>query len=112
MNRKTRWLVAFGATVACFAVSLWVSETLILPLWVKNESDRWVIASSIGVALAALAGLWGADFAQAENERDLKISDQDKNGTGSRASQIHIKAKAEGNSKINQAGGNQIINDR
>jgi hypothetical protein len=112
MHRKTRWLVAFGVTAVVFAVSLWVSGALLLPLWVKSDSDRWVIASSLGVALAALAGLWGAGFAQNQNEKASEIGEADEHDRSSYPARIQIRAEAKGNSRIYQAGGDQTVNDR
>lgn len=66
MDRVVRWLVALVVTLAAFSGSLWVSGTLVLPIWIKSGTDRWVIAAGLGVAVAALAALWGVSFAQRE----------------------------------------------
>lgn len=66
MDRVIRWLVALVVTLVAFSGSLWVSGTLLLPMWIKSEADRWVIAAGLGVAVAALAALWGVSFAQRE----------------------------------------------
>ena len=109
MPQKIRWLVALSVTVAVLAISIWVSGAYLLPLWVNSGSDRWVIASSIGVSLAALAALWGASFSQGENDNISEVGD---NGKISPPVQIHMKAKADGSGRIYQALGDQTINDR
>jgi hypothetical protein len=63
ISRTGRWLVAVAVTVASFGVSLWVCGALLLPLLLKSEADRWVVAAGLGVAVAALAALWGASWA-------------------------------------------------
>lgn len=68
MSRAARWLVAVGVMVAAFGVSLWVCGALLLPLWLKSGADRWVVSAGLGVAVAALAALWGASWAGAESE--------------------------------------------
>ena len=68
MGRAARWLVAVGVMVAAFGVSLWVCGALLLPLWLKSGADRWVVAAGLGVAVAALAALWGASWAGEQPE--------------------------------------------
>ena len=63
MSRVGRWLVAVVVTVAAFGVSLWVCGALLLPLVLRSEADRWVVSAGLGVAVAALAALWGASWA-------------------------------------------------
>jgi hypothetical protein len=63
MSRAARWLAAVVVTVAAFGVSLWVCGALLLPLVLKSGADRWVVAAGLGVAVAALAALWGASWA-------------------------------------------------
>ena len=63
MSRAGRWLVAVVVTVAAFGVSLWVCGALLLPLLLKSGADRWVVAAGLGVAVAALAALWGTSWA-------------------------------------------------
>jgi hypothetical protein len=71
MSRAARWLVTVLVTVAAFGVSLWVCGALLLPLWLKSGADRWVVAAGLGVAIAALAALWGASWAGGEFEDSL-----------------------------------------
>lgn len=110
--RKVRWLMAFGVTSVVCVVSLWISGAFILPLWVKSDTNCWVIASSIGVALAAVAALWGKTFAQSENKETNDPSGSDEHSRASLPTGIQLKAKAEGDSRIYQSGGDQTINDR
>jgi hypothetical protein len=63
MSRAARWLVAVVVTVAAFGVSMWVCGALLLPLVLKSEADRWVVAAGLGVAVAALAALGCASWA-------------------------------------------------
>jgi hypothetical protein len=66
MRSTVRWMVAGVVTLAVFSAALWVSAAVVLPLWIKSDSDRWLVATSVSVALAAVAALWGAAFAQRE----------------------------------------------
>jgi hypothetical protein len=63
MSRVVRWLVAAGVTVIVCGGSMWVCGSLVLPPVMKSGADRWVVAAGAGVALAAVAGLWGAWWA-------------------------------------------------
>jgi len=63
ISQTGRWLVAVVVTIAAFGVSLWLCGALLLPLILKSEADRWVVAAGLGVAVAALAALWGASWA-------------------------------------------------
>src|ERR1700722_19981660 len=63
MDRARRWLIA-GLTVAfSFGVATWVSGSFLLPLVLQSDADRWVVASALGVAVAALVALWGQQWA-------------------------------------------------
>ena len=112
MRHKVRWLIAFGVTAVICVISLWISGAYILPLWVKSDANRWVIASSIGVALGAVAALWGKTYAQSENKKNNEISASDEHSRDSFPTRMQLKAKAKGDSRIYQAGGDQTINDR
>lgn len=106
MRSASRWLVVCGATVAAFSAASWLSGALILPLWIKSDGDRWVVAAGLGVAVAALAGLWGASFAT-PNET---VSHEDANPAQDGV--VKMKAEARDSSRIYQAGRDQIINDQ
>ena len=60
--------MAIVVTIASFAVCTWIAGAAVLPKLIRDHADRWVIAAGCGVALAALAGLWGYRFATAEAE--------------------------------------------
>jgi hypothetical protein len=68
MSRAGRWLVAVAVTIAAFGVSLWMCGALLLPLWLKSGADRWVVAAGVGVAVAALAALGSASWADRQSE--------------------------------------------
>ncbi len=61
-----RWFVAVVVTVAAFVVGTWVAGAIVLPHLVADHADRWVIAVGCGVAVAALAAMWGYRYATAE----------------------------------------------
>lgn len=65
-NHLVRWLVAGVVTVAAFAVTTWICGSLVLPVVMKDGVVRWGVAGALGVAVAALAALWGHSFAMAE----------------------------------------------
>jgi type VI protein secretion system component VasK len=89
-----RWFIAVAVTIAAFWIALLVPALLVLPRWHTPDTDRWVIAAGLGVAVAALAALWGSDFARREPA-----------GTGqSGPLAVHMKAEASGSARINQAG--------
>lgn len=103
MQYFMRWLAAIGATIGAFAIGLYVSGALLLPLWIKSTSDRWVVAAGLGVALAALAALWGIQFAQ--------IKSKEMETYNSAAPPItQMKAKASEKGTVYQAGRDQTIN--
>jgi hypothetical protein len=59
-----RWSVAGLVTIAVFVVTTWLCGALALPHVLKDPAARWGIAGALGVALAALAALWGHSFAE------------------------------------------------
>ena len=67
-SRAVRWAVATMVTMAAFGVSLWLCGALLLPLMLKSGADRWVVAAGLGVAVAALAAMWGASWAGAHED--------------------------------------------
>ena len=54
-----KWLVASLVSVATFAVAVWISGAIVLVPLLASPTDRWAVASGIGVSLAAFAALWG-----------------------------------------------------
>lgn len=68
-----RWSVAVLVTVAAFAVGTWVSGAIVLPGTVKDPAIRWSIAAAFGVAVAALAALWGHSFSTREQASDTPL---------------------------------------
>jgi hypothetical protein len=68
MERFGRWVAAALATVAAFSLSTWICGALVLPLVLKDPAIRWGLASALGVAMAALAALWGIGFAVQDQE--------------------------------------------
>jgi hypothetical protein len=63
MGRLGRWVVAGLVTVASFTAVTWIGGALVLPPMLKDGAVRWGLASALGVALAALAAVWGHGFA-------------------------------------------------
>ena len=80
MKLIIRWLVAGLVTVVAFAVATWICGTLIMPLIMKNDGIRWGVATALGVAVAALAALWGHSFAALKQPPEPGAS-QDKPAT-------------------------------
>ena len=66
VSRVLRWFVAILVTLAAFAVGTWAAGAIVLPHLVTDHGDRWVIAAGFGVAVAALAAMWGYRYATAE----------------------------------------------
>jgi hypothetical protein len=65
MSGMARWSVAVLVTAAAFGIAAWVSGAFLLPAVMRSGADRWVLAAGLGVAVAALAALWGHSWAQA-----------------------------------------------
>lgn len=63
-----RWSVAVLVTIAAFAAATWVSGALALTM--RDAGVRWGIAGRLGVAVAALAALWGHSYATDEHQSD------------------------------------------
>lgn len=63
MDRMLRWWASGLVVIAVFGVATWVSGAFLLPLVIKSAADRWVLAAGLGVAMAALAALWGQSWA-------------------------------------------------
>ena len=70
--RTPRWLVAVMVTVAAFAMTTWICGALILPVVMRDPGVRWGVAGACGVAVAALAALWGHSFASAGRSEDTR----------------------------------------
>lgn len=68
MTRLTlRWTVAAAVTIAAFAAATWISGAFVLPAMKMHDAAvRWGIAGGLGVAIAALAALWGHSYATAQ----------------------------------------------
>ena len=63
MGQLGRWAVAGLVTVVSFVAVTWIAGALVLPSMLSDGAVRWGLASSLGVALATLAALWGHGFA-------------------------------------------------
>lgn len=61
-----RWSLAAVVTVAAFTAVTWLSGAFVLSM--RDGGVRWGIAASLGVAVAALAALWGHSYASAHAE--------------------------------------------
>lgn len=66
MKRWVRWLLAVLVTIVAFVVPALICGILVLPTFMKDGNIRWGVATAVGLALAALAALWGQSFATAE----------------------------------------------
>jgi len=61
--KAIRWVVAFLAVIAAFAVVTWLAGALILRDALTDPGVRWGVATAAGLAVATLAGLWAYGFA-------------------------------------------------
>ena len=81
------WVVAVLVTIAACAASTWVCGAFVLPM--RDGGVRWGIAGGLGVAVAALAALWGHSYATAEHEQPVAGSAHEAlAGTGSTSNTI------------------------
>ena len=62
-----RWVVAVVVTIAAFAAATWVCGAFVLSM--RDGGVRWGIAGGLGVAVAALAALWGHSYATSDHEQ-------------------------------------------
>jgi hypothetical protein len=62
-----RWAVAVLVTITAFAAATWVCGAFVRPM--RDGGARWGIAGGLGVAVAALAALWGHSYATAGHEQ-------------------------------------------
>lgn len=84
MKQLTRWFVAALVTVAAFSVATWACGVLILLTLTRDPGVRWSISGGVGVAVSALAALWGHGFAS----QARKVAGQDERA-GSPAAMGH-----------------------
>src|SRR5690242_7275432 len=60
-------MVAALVTIVAFAAATWICGALVLPaLKMHDTAAVWGVAGGLGVAVAALAALWGHSYATAE----------------------------------------------
>jgi len=89
MGQILRWWIAGLVVAATFAVTTWAGGAYVLPLVMKSSSDRWVIAAGVGVAIAALAGLWGQSWATRESSPASAPPSKPSDATGNRTISAH-----------------------
>jgi hypothetical protein len=70
MERNLRWAVAALVTLAAVAVPTWLCGAVVLPPLLKDGAIRWGLAGVVGVALAALAALWGHSYATGTEKKE------------------------------------------
>jgi hypothetical protein len=63
MKSVGRWSFATVVTIAAFTLVTWLCGALVLPHMLADPAVRWGISGCLGVAVAALAALWGHSFA-------------------------------------------------
>ena len=76
MGRVGRWLLAGLISMVAFAGAAWISGAVLLVPLLVSTTDRWAVASGIGVSVAAFAAMWGQWWA----------------GQASPAAEEHVKA--------------------
>jgi hypothetical protein len=69
MSQLFRWCSAGVVTVTVFGAVTGICVLSLRPM-VHSGADRWVIASALGVAVAALAATWGASWAARDGPQD------------------------------------------
>lgn len=69
MERISKWWLAGLATLAAFSATTWICGALVLAAFRIDSPTRWGIAGGAGVAVAALAALWGASFASRSEDK-------------------------------------------
>jgi hypothetical protein len=74
MGRTRGWLTAGLMVAAAFGLATWISGAFLLPLVLKSGADRWAVASALGVAVAALAAMWGQQWAMRDSSSESAAS--------------------------------------
>lgn len=69
MKQFGKWLVAALVAGGSFAVAVWLAKLALKAVGLAGGDVTWGIATSFGVAMAALAALWGKTFANNPPER-------------------------------------------
>ncbi len=77
MKQIIKWFVAVLVTVAAFSAATWASGVVLSLVHALDPDVRWGISGSVGVAVAALAALWGYGFASGEREAAAADHPQD-----------------------------------
>lgn len=72
VGRTARWWVAGLVTAAAFGLAAGISGAFLLPVVMRSAADRWVVAAGLGVAVAALAALWGQSWATREDGGEVR----------------------------------------
>ncbi len=86
MRTTLRWLVAVLVTITAFAVATLLCGALVLAHALRDPTVRWGIAGGLGVAVAALAALWGHSFAKGEQPAGATLGSDSPGTTGAAAS--------------------------
>jgi len=81
MRLIVRWLAAGLVTVTAFAGVTWLCGALVLANAIDDSAARWSVAGGLGVAVAALAALWGHSFAEGGKHSE-GLSGSDAPGAG------------------------------
>jgi hypothetical protein len=97
-----RWLLAGLLAAAVFSAATWISGALVLPLVLASSADRWVIASALGVAVAAVVAVWSPSWAG-------PLGSEEPTGTGT-GTPLHLEGVGitAGNDQIVSVGGNVV----
>lgn len=74
MSRGMRWFLAAVVTTLAFVMPTLVCGVWILVPVLPDGGTRWGVASGLGVALAALAALWGHGFATGDTQKSEERS--------------------------------------
>lgn len=69
MNQTVRWWVAGLTTAVAFSLPAWISGAFVLPHLMESSAERWVVATALGVAVAAFVALWGKSWATRDSSR-------------------------------------------
>ena len=68
MRTFGRWVVAFIAVIAAFAIPAWLCGALVLRDVLKDSGVRWGVATAAGLAVAAFVALWAYGFVTSGSE--------------------------------------------
>lgn len=104
-------MLAGLVTAAAFVVPTVMCGVWLLPRWLKDAPTCWAVASGLGVALAALAALWGHGFATSGEAGQTAVETVAGSATASGGRAVAISGPVRGNISTGDTGPRTVTDD-